>query len=137
MSRAAIALGGLIAVLVAGAAGFGGGYSRGQAAQVADQNANTVKQLGDQIQAHEDLVKRSTAANQALRQTMLARKKADKQSTEVLNHELNSTADSRAGCVFPVGVMRELATAHERAAQAATSGIAGAVPPASAATSEW
>ena len=128
MSRSAIALGFVLAVIAAGVGGYGFGHAEGKAAQVADYNANTVKQLGDQLEAHDGLVQRSTAANQALRATIQARKKANQQTTEVLTHELNSTADSRAGCVFPPGVMRELSAARDRAAEAASGGTAGAVP---------
>ena len=128
MSRSAIALGFVLAVIAAGVGGYGFGHTEGKAAQVAHYNANAVKQLGDQLTAHDDLVKRSTVANQALRATIHLRKKANQQTSEVLTHELNSTADSRAGCVFPPGVMRELSTSRDRAAQAASGGVSGAVP---------
>ena len=127
MSRPAIALGFVLAVIVASIGGYGFGHAEGKAAQVADYNATTVKQLGNQLAAHDELVQRSTAANQALRATIQARKKANQQTTEVLTHELNSTADSRAGCVFPPGVMRELSAARDRAAEAASGGAAGVV----------
>ena len=130
MSRSAIALGFVLAVIAAGVGGYGFGHTEGKAAQVAHYNANAVKQLGDQLTAHDDLVKRSTVANQALRATIHLRKKANQQTSEVLTHELNSTADSRAGCVFPAGVMRNLADARDRAAEAAASGIRQPLPPA-------
>ncbi|QIL81758.1 hypothetical protein G7047_18925 [Diaphorobacter sp. HDW4A] len=128
MSRSAIALGFVLAVIAAGVGGYGYGHSEGKASQVADYNAKAVKQLGDQLSTHDDLVKRSTAANQALRATIQLRKKANQQTSEVLTHELNSTADSRAGCVFPPGVMRELSAARDRAAEAASGGVSSAVP---------
>ena len=128
MNRSTIALVFLGAVLAAGIGGYGFGSANGKAAQVANHNAQALSQLGKQLDAHSDLVKRSTTANLALRTTMQARKAVDKQSTEVLTHELNSTADSRAGCVFPASVMRELSTSRDRAAQAASGGVSGAVP---------
>lgn len=128
MSRSAIALGFILAVIAACVGGYGFGHTEGKAAQVADYNAKAVKQLGDQLTAHDDLVKRSTVANQALRATIQLRKKANQQTSEVLIHELNSTADSRAGCVFPPGVMRELSAARDRAAEATSGGVSGAVP---------
>ena len=128
MNRSTIALGFLLAVLAAGVGGYCFGAANGKAEQVADHNAQALNHLGQQLDAHSDLVKRSTTANQALRTTLQARKTADKPSTEVLTPELNSTADSRAGCVFPPGVMRELSTSRDRAAQAASGGVSGAVP---------
>ena len=128
MSRATIILGAVLAVVAAAATGYGFGHADGKAAQIADHNAEALRQVRDQLTAHDGLVKRSIIANKALRDAMQQRKKGDQQSSEVLTHELNSTADSRAGCVFPSGVMRELSAARDRAAEAAASGISGTLP---------
>ncbi|SEQ85620.1 hypothetical protein [Giesbergeria anulus] len=128
MSRAAIALGLLLLALATAAGGYWQGQRDGQAASVARQDAQTVQDLSAQLTAHADLIKQSGAASRRLRQSLAQREQADQQTTKELRHALATTADSRTGCVFPAGVMRSLADAQTRAAQAAASGIGRALP---------
>ncbi len=67
-----------------------------------------------------------------MRQALASREQLDTATTQEFKNALNATADSRAGCVFSADVMRQLATANERAAQAAASGVHHTMPGASA-----
>lgn len=128
MSRAAIALGSLLLALTTAAGGYWQGQRDGQAVSAARQDAQTVQDLSAQLTAHADLIEQSGAASRRLRQSLAQREQADQQTTKELRNALATTADSRTGCVFPAGVMRGLADAQARAAQAAASGIGRALP---------
>ena len=129
MSAAAeVALAGLVLSVAAGIGGYVYGLNQGKAAEKGRQDAETVQSLTQQIKDHADLVKQSKAVSRDLRRAVSLREQADQKSSKELSHELNATADSRAGCVFPAGVMRNLAAARDRAAEAASSGIGRAVP---------
>ncbi len=135
MSAAAeVAVVGLLLSVATGIGGHVYGLNQGKAAEKGRQDAEAVRSLTQQINAHADLVKQSKAVSRDLRRAASLREQADQKSSQELSHELNATAASRAGCVFPAGVMRNLATARERAAEAASSGIGRALPlaPASA-----
>lgn len=128
MSAAEVALGGLLLAVATAAGGYVVGNGHGKAAEVARKDAGTVKAMGEQLAAHADLVKQSGAASQRIRQALVLRLQANDQSTKEMGDALTATADSRAGCVFPAGVMRSLADARDRAAQAAASGVGSALP---------
>ncbi|MBX9935044.1 MAG: DUF2570 domain-containing protein [Burkholderiaceae bacterium] len=128
MSRTALALVCLLTALAALTAGYWRGHRDGQAATVARQDAQTVQDLSAQLTAHADLIEQSGAASRRLRQAMAQREQADQKTTKELRNALSKTADSRTGCVFPADVMRSLANAQTRAAQAAASGIGRALP---------
>ncbi|MDO5290225.1 MAG: hypothetical protein Q4F13_11405 [Pseudomonadota bacterium] len=128
MSRPAIALLAFLLALAAGAVGFWRGDLAGQAKARAAQDAQTVQQLTRVLDEHQALVKQAQEASQALRRAAAARAQADSKTTQELIHALAQTADTRAGCVLPAGVVRQLDAARERAAAAAASGLAGAVP---------
>ena len=128
MSTATAALAGLVLAVATGIAGYGYGIDQGKALEKGRQDASALKMLTDQVTAHADLVKRSSAASRALRAAMAEQERTNTATTRELNHELTQTADSRAGCVFPAGVMRNLADARDRAAEAAASGIRQPLP---------
>ena len=136
MSTATAALAGLVLAVGTGLAGYGYGIDQGKALEKGRQDASALKMLTDQVTAHADLVKRSSAASRALRAAMAEQERTNTATTRELNHELTQTADSRAGCVFPAGVMRNLADAraqyhdvrHFHALPGAGSG-SGAGPP--------
>lgn len=132
MSAAEFVLGGVLLSLATGIGGYAYGTSQGKAIEKGRQDAETVQALTDQIGAHNDLVKRSNDASRRLRNAVTLREQANQQSSQELSNELTATADSRVGCVFPSGVMRNLSEARDRAAKAAASGIGGAVPGAGA-----
>ncbi|QEA14261.1 hypothetical protein [Comamonas flocculans] len=136
MSRAAIALAALVLALAAGAAGYARGHADGKAAEAARQDAATVKAMGEQLQAHADLLKRSNVASQAMRAAATRLESANQQTTREMSDALFATAPSRTDCMFPDGVMRGLGAARDRAAQAAASGIRGALPAAATAAQE-
>lgn len=125
----------LLVVLLTGIGGGSGGYVYGHAAgaagKVAEQDRETVKGLTEIITSHADLITKASAASKSMRQAIALRSQADTQSTTELKDALAATADSRSGCTFDAGVMRQLATARDRAAQAAAGGVLGAVPSAS------
>lgn len=128
MSTATAALAGLVLAVGTGLAGYGYGIDQGKALEKGRQDAAALKTLTDQVTAHADLVKRSSAASRALRAAMAEQERTNTATTRELTHELTQTADSRAGCVFPAGVMRNLADARDRAAEAAASGIRQPLP---------
>ena len=128
MSAATAALAGLVLAVATGIAGYGYGIDQGKALEKGRQDASALKTLTDQVNAHADLVKRSGAASRALRAAVAEQERTNTATTRELNHELTQTADSRAGCVFPAGVMRNLADARNRAAEAAAGGIRHPLP---------
>lgn len=128
MSALQVALAGLLLSVVTAGGGYVYGLAQGKTLERGEQAAKAVDAITAQLAAHAALVKRSSAASRELRNAVALREQADKKSSEELSHELAETADSRAGCVFPAGVMRNLAAARDRAAEAAARGIRGAVP---------
>ena len=129
MSTAAtVAIAGLLVAIAAGVGGYGYGLDQGKALEKGRQDADSLKTVTDQITAHGDLVKQSGVASRNLRLAVAAREKVNDTTSKELGDALTTTADSRVGCVFPAGVMRGLDEARTRAAQAAASGIRGALP---------
>jgi len=122
----------ILAVLISALASLGGGYwygkADGRAEERARQDSKTVKDLGEIISSQTKLIQDANAASSAMRQATARREAADRKTTEEFNHALAATADSRAGCVFDAGVLRQLAAARDRAAQAAAGGIRGTLP---------
>ena len=137
----------VLAWLIFGAAILGGacigwaagnmtGRSEGRKLERADQDKQSVKDLTGLIDSHKDLISQAAAASKGMRQALGARSTADTKTTQEFKDALSLTADSRAGCVFPADVMRQLSAAHGRAAQAAASGIRGPLPAASPAATD-
>lgn len=128
----------LLAVVLGVVGGLGVGYWRGDldasAREVAKQDAQTVKDLTGLIQSQKDLIADAGKASAAMRGAVALRQKSDAQSTKELRDALSKTASERAGCLFPADVMRQLAEAHGRAAQAAAGGVRGALPSAGTGT---
>ena len=127
-----VAIAGLLVAIAAGVGGYDYGIDQGKALEKGRQDADSLKTVTDQIAAHVDLVKQSGAASRSLRLAVAAREKVNDTTSKELGDALTATADSRAGCVFPAGVMRGLEAARERAAQAAAGGVVGALPGAAA-----
>ncbi len=134
MGRSTLALVALVLIAAGGGLGYWRGHAAGSAAEVARQDAATLNTLGAQLAAHADLVQQSGDASRRLRVAVALREKANTQTSKDLRDALQATADSRAGCTFPAGVMRQLAQARDAAAQAAASGVGGALPGAAAGT---
>lgn len=132
MSRALLALAALTACLAGTVGGYWYGHGQGVLVESARRDGQAVKDLGELIESHKGLIRQAGAASKAMRAAVARRAAQDAQSTQEIRDALTTTADSRAGCVFPAGVMRQLADARERAAQAAAGGIRGALPGASA-----
>lgn len=128
MSATGWVLGTVLAALASAAAGVAWGVAEGRADAKAAQDSRAVQDLTALIDANSGLVKQAAAASREMRRAMAARGAADDKTTKELRDALASTADSRAGCVFPADVMRQLATARDRAAQAAAGGVLGALP---------
>jgi len=118
----------LLALAAAAGAGYWRGHAAGQAAQQARQDHQAVAELTGIIESHTQLVEQSQAASRAMRQATARREAADQKTTEELRHALAATADSRTGCVFDDGVLRQLQAARDRAAAAAAGGVRGALP---------
>ena len=127
-----VAVAGLLVAIGAGVGGYAYGIDQGKALQKGHNDATALQAVTEQITAHADLVKQSATASRSLRLAVAARQRVDVSTSKELGDALTATADSRAGCVFPAGVMRGLEAARERAAQAAASGVVGALPGAAA-----
>ena len=128
MSRAAIALGGLVVALAAGGLGYWRGHVDGAAAEVARSDAQTVQQLTGLIASHTTLIDQARTASAGLRKTMSARAAQDQQFSKEFRNALKASAAARAGCRFDDDSVRQLGAARDRAAAAATGGSAATVP---------
>ena len=128
MSTATAALAGLVLAVGTGRAGYGYGIDQGKALEKGRQDGKALETITEQIAAHADLVKRSGAASKGMRAAVAQLERANTLTTTEIADALTTTAPERADCVFPPGVMRGLSEARDRAAQAAASGIRGALP---------
>ncbi|MBU1352113.1 MAG: hypothetical protein KKB95_09495 [Gammaproteobacteria bacterium] len=131
-----VAVAGLLVAIAAGIGGYGYGLDQGKALEKGHQDAQALDAITKQITAHADLVKRSGAASKGMRAATAQLEKANTQTTTEIADALTTTATDRVGCVFPAGVMRGLDEARARAAQAAASGVRGALPGAAASPTE-
>ena len=123
-----VAIAGLLVAIAAGVGGYGYGLDQGKALEKGRQDGKALETITDQIAAHADLVKRSGAASKGMRAAVAQFEKANTQTTREIADALTSTAPERADCVFPPDVVRGLQAARDRAAEAAASGIRGALP---------
>ena len=138
MSAAKVALIALVVCLAAAVGGFFYGKHQGALAESAKRDGKAVADLTQLITSHQGLIGQANRASLALRAVVAARLEADNKFLQEFKDALKPTADSRAGCVFPPDVMRQLAAARDRAAKAAASGIAGGVPAAApGSTGDW
>ena len=138
MSAAKVALIALVLCLAAAVAGFFYGKYQGALAESAKRDGKAVADLTQLITSHQGLIGQANRASLALRAVVAARLEADNKFLQEFKDALKPTADSRAGCVFPPDVMRQLTAARDRAAKAAASGIAGSVPAAApGSTGDW
>ena len=138
MSAAKVALIALVLCLAAAVAGFFYGKHQGALAESAKRDGKAVADLTQLITSHQGLIGQANRASLALRAVVAARLEADNKFLQEFKDALKPTADSRAGCVFPPDVMRQLTAARDRAAKAAASGIAGGVPAAApGSTGNW
>ena len=138
MSAAKVALIALVLCLAAAVAGFFYGKHQGALAESAKRDGKAVADLTQLITSHQGLIGQANRASLALRAVVAARLEADNKFLQEFKDALKPTADSRAGCVFPPDVMRQLTAARDRAAKAAASGVAGGVPAAApGSTGNW
>jgi uncharacterized protein HemX len=128
MGKASIALLALAAALAAGGAGYWRGHVAGKAAAQARQDAALVRQLGQELDSHRDLIDSANAASAHLRADMAAQRTRERQYSKEFRDVLNESAVNRANCRFGAGVVQRLDAARERAAQAAAGGGAATVP---------
>lgn len=136
MNRLTLVLAGLL-LAVAGAVGgaFWGyleGHAQGVLAESSKHDAQALQGLTNLIESHQDLIKQAGITSKAMRRALALRMSHDEQTTKEFKDALRASAASRAGCVFPADVMRQLATARDRAAEAATGGVQHQVPGAAA-----
>jgi len=100
--------------------GYGQQKSACQAAQIKGFEASMA-----QLQA---MTLAASEQSQALGRSINARQRADQHTTRQLRELLHATSDERVNCLFNDGVMRQLAHARDRAAQAAAGGLDDPVP---------
>ena len=138
MSAAKVALIALVVCLAAAVGGFFYGKHQGALAESAKRDGKAVADLTQLITSHQGLIGQANRASLALRAVVAARLEADNKFLQEFKDALKPTADSRAGCVFPADVMRQLTAARDRAAKAAASGSAAGVSgAASGSTGNW
>lgn len=128
----------LLALVVTGLACASGGVVYGHAEGAADtkasQDAQSVVDLTKVIDSHKGLIKEAAQASTAMRRAVAQRQNADAKTTQEFAHALSLSAADRAGCLFDADSMRRLSEARDRAADAASGGLRGAVPRAAAST---
>jgi isocitrate dehydrogenase len=118
----------LVVALTAGAAGgYFVGASHGTATAKAGQDAKTVNDLTNILDANSALIIDSNAASKSMREALALRGAQDSKTTQEIKNVLAKTASSRVGCRFDDNVMRELEAARIRAAAAAAGGIRNTV----------
>jgi len=128
VSRPAVALMALVLALMAGGAGYWRGHADGRAVEQGRQNADAVQRLSQALEAHGGLIDSANAASAGLRAAMAARTAEDRMFSKEFRDALTQSAADRAGCQFDAGIVRQLAAARDRAAQAAAGGGAATVP---------
>lgn len=95
--------------------------------------ATKIQELTTALQQINAAATHANHASLRLGELISARQQADATATQEIRHALQTTAHLRVDCVFDDGVMRQLATARNRANTAAAAGIADSVPAAAAA----
>lgn len=121
----------LLAAVLALCSAIGGyfyGHSEGQVAEAGKRDAAAVQSLTQIIDSHTGLIKQANDASRKMRGALALRADADAKTTKDFHDALALHAAARVDCVFDDGVMRQLAAARDRAAQAAARGIQGALP---------
>ncbi|MBW5893130.1 hypothetical protein IM880_12985 [Pectobacterium polaris] len=114
----------VIVALVCYAAGKREGRSAAQLELSQAETKLAVGVLTEFIAGTRELTANANLASQQLALQINARQAADEQSTEAIRAALKKTAELRVMCVFDADVMQQLEAARERAASAATTGIA-------------
>lgn len=104
------------------------GHADGVLACTAKADSAALTTLRGAVASHQSLIAESNAASVALRQLAVRRERADQKTTQELRHVLKNSAPARAGCRFDDDSLRIVATARERAAEAAAGGAAAALP---------
>ena len=107
------------------------GHEKGRAQARDECQQATIDELTLLISSSQYLVTRAHEASQQLSQSISVRQQADAQTTRELRHALALTAAERAQCRFDADSLRHIEAARDRAADAVTSGIGGAMPAAS------
>lgn len=132
MSKAKLIGLAVLLLLVSSATAAIGGYllgrSEGSAAATSQCQKAQLNDLQAVIESTKGLTASANEASQALGKTISERQQADAKATKEIRDALKATAGQRAACVFDDDVMQQLESARKRAANAATSGIRGAVP---------
>lgn len=112
---------------------FGGvmylhGHDTGFSAAESKHQKADIAALNGVIANTEKLTKAADAASLAINKSIVDRQAADRKTTQDFKHALSTTAHLRVSCVFDNNIMRQLSEAADRADQATTSGIVGAMP---------
>lgn len=100
------------------------GYSGAEGDERSACQQRQIEGLTGTIERMQQLSLDASRHSREIDQVLNARQLANEQTTEELKDALAKTTDARADCLFPVGVMRQLAAARARAAEAAAGGVA-------------
>lgn len=104
------------------------GYERGRLTAQGECKQASLEGLTAVIDSAAGLTADAHSASKAINKSIADRQQADRQTTRDLRHALKLTAPDRAGCVYDADSMRHINTARDRAAEAVTSGLGGAMP---------
>jgi len=131
--RTTLLWGAFVVLLIGAVAAFvidvkNNAYNSGYAAAESKYKDDQIDQLNALISSAKDLAQQANKASQELGKTISDRKQADAKTTKEIRDALAATSSTRAGCVFDAGVMQQLTTARQRAAEAAASGVRGSMP---------
>lgn len=136
MSRSTLALIALVIGLAGAVGGYFYGLHQGTLAEAGKRDKASLQDLSALIDSHKTLISEAGAASLAMRSALARRSANDAQTTKDFKNALIVTESSRVGCVFPADVMRRLAAAQARAADAAASGIRNPLPATGASTEQ-
>lgn len=99
------------------------GVSKAALACAEAKTQKAADSLNQFIASTQALTSQANTASRQLAIQIAARAAADDQSSREIRDALKKTAAARVNCVFDADIMQQLATARERAATAAASGI--------------
>lgn len=132
LARSIMAVFGLVAAIIGI---YYMGYTKGQQQAENTHNALQISELRAIIAQSKTLTKQAQKASGEIEKVIAQAKEANFKTSIELKHDLESTKNARASCVFNDNIMQQLEAARNRAAAVAiatdTSSLNGVLRPAS------
>ncbi|MHA7915512.1 hypothetical protein [Alloalcanivorax xenomutans] len=117
----------LVAAILSAGGGYGIGYKQGKGRAEAQANQATLAALTEALTTHQTLLVDSKAASVRLSKLLAERYRQDQTTTQELKDALAENAELRAAVRYSDRVVRILTEARQRAVDAATGGLDGAL----------